>query len=265
MAVYVLDDNNNKIEALDKEGVLAAIEEAIRNGSLAGLVADAGFISKLKCCVSGDTNKMGFITQAKYNELVANNLVDTNTLYFIYDDKTAENIDTQLVEINKYINTELTYIKKYISGEKPVPVAEDARNVGGVPTGFLLVSENGQLTNKVYNAVMADTATNSTSADTAKGLSTTLITNRDSNGWVPITKTGLYALNITFTNSINQTIRFTTLISVESLANDINNTYNDGTYTVQVSYDKSSNKFTAHNTLNDNKASIESCRLLIAY
>lgn len=93
---YVLDENNNKIEALDKEGVLAAIEEAIANGSLAGLVADAAFISKVKCCVSGQTNKLAFVTQAKYNEMQAKGELTKNCYYYITDDETADDIDKLL-------------------------------------------------------------------------------------------------------------------------------------------------------------------------
>ena len=119
MAFYVLDENNNKVEALDREGVLNAIEEAIRSGGLANLVADAGFITKLKCCVSGSTNKMGFITQAKYNELKAADLLENNTLYYIYDDTSIDNIEKELQDINYYI-------KGYVAIPKAVD-AETAR------------------------------------------------------------------------------------------------------------------------------------------
>lgn len=112
---YVLDEQNNKIEAFDKEGVLNAIETAIANGSLASLLADAGFISKLKCCVTGGTNKVAFVTQAKYNELGATDALLDNCLYIITDETTSEDINASLIEIAKYIN-----------GEERVPKAKEA-------------------------------------------------------------------------------------------------------------------------------------------
>lgn len=220
MAFYVLDDNNNKIEALDKEGILNAIEVAIQDGSLANLVADAGFISKLKCCVSGVTNKMGFISQAKYNELVANDLVQPNTLYFIYDDNTAENIDLQL----SYLNSTLSNI---VTGVAKVPkaiTADDALSIGGVPVGFFLVSENGQYTNKVMRAAQADNATNATNADSATKLKTNLITARDNNGNVPITKAGLYSVTITYNTTASTGLKYNGLLSVDDLALGVHTT-----------------------------------------
>ena len=115
---YVLDENNNKVEALDKEGVLNAIEEAIANGSLANLVADAAFITKLKCCVTGGTNKIGFITQAKYNEMEKNGLIEVNTAYFITDDATLGDIETQinaLLTEDTNINNRLASLEERIN------------------------------------------------------------------------------------------------------------------------------------------------------
>lgn len=105
MAFYVLDENNNRIEALDKEGVYAVLEQAIADGSLANLVADAAFVSKLRCCVTGGTNKVAFVTQAKYNELKASNQLVTNCLYYITDDTSAEDIDEQFNALNTAINS----------------------------------------------------------------------------------------------------------------------------------------------------------------
>lgn len=100
---YCLDDNNNKIEALDKEGVYSVLDQAIKDGSLENLVADAAFVSKLKCCVSGQTNKVAFTNSAKYNELKAANALEENCYYFITDDTSVEDIDTELKAINDAI------------------------------------------------------------------------------------------------------------------------------------------------------------------
>lgn len=101
---YVLDENNNKIEAFDKEGVVAAIEEAAKNGTLESLVADTGFIKKLKCCVTGGTSQVAFVTMAKYNELKALGLLIENTAYFITDDNTFDHINETVIQINKNLN-----------------------------------------------------------------------------------------------------------------------------------------------------------------
>lgn len=100
MAHWVLDEANNKIEAFSKEEVLAVINKAIADGSLANIVADAAFISQIKCCVSGDTHLFAFVTQAKYNELKENNQLVENCYYYIIDDTTADDINAQLEIIN---------------------------------------------------------------------------------------------------------------------------------------------------------------------
>lgn len=85
---YVLDENGNRQEGLTKEEVLSILQQAINEGSLAGIEKDSAFVSKLKCCVDGGTFKMAFITQAKFNELKANSQLDDEALYFITDDTT---------------------------------------------------------------------------------------------------------------------------------------------------------------------------------
>lgn len=98
---FVLDDNNNKVPAYSAEEVLALLNKAIADGTLANIVADAAFISKVKCCVSGDTHLFAFVTQAKLNELKANNQTINNCYYFITDDTTADDINEKLEKINE--------------------------------------------------------------------------------------------------------------------------------------------------------------------
>lgn len=104
MAYYVLDENNNKVEAFDKQGVLAILAQAIADGSLENITADSAFINKLKCCVSGTTYKIGFTTQAKYNELAAAGELVENTYYFIIDDTTAEDLEEKLNSLTTKLN-----------------------------------------------------------------------------------------------------------------------------------------------------------------
>lgn len=104
MSFYVLDENNNRYEALDKEGVLAVLDQAIKDGTINNIVADAAFISKLKCCVTGGTNNVAFVTQQKYNELKAANQLRENTLYYITDDPTAEELDAILQALSNSVS-----------------------------------------------------------------------------------------------------------------------------------------------------------------
>lgn len=116
---YVLDENNNKSEAYDKEEVLAILEQAIADGSLANLVENAAFISKLKCCVSGQTNKVAFVTTDKYNELVASGNVKENTYYFITDDCTTDDINKAYEEAKQLVDAltkEMVMLKSRLNG-----------------------------------------------------------------------------------------------------------------------------------------------------
>ena len=101
---FVIDENNNKIPAYSAEEVLAVLNKAIADGSLANIVADAAFISRVKCCVSGYTHLFAFVTQAKYNELKENNQLVNNCYYFITDDTAADEINNRLEQIIESLN-----------------------------------------------------------------------------------------------------------------------------------------------------------------
>lgn len=109
MTYYVLDENNNKHEALDKEGVLALLRQAIENGDLTNVDADSAFVSKFKCCVSGTTNYIAFTSQATYNALKAADQLTPNCYYFIIDDTSADDINNKLEEIEKRLS-ELEFV-----------------------------------------------------------------------------------------------------------------------------------------------------------
>jgi hypothetical protein len=98
---HVLDDKGNKIEGLSKEEMLAVLQQAIDNGSLTGIDTDSAFVSKLKCCVGGETHYMGFVTQAKFNELKANGQLRNKAIYFITDDTTAEDFESNVEALNE--------------------------------------------------------------------------------------------------------------------------------------------------------------------
>lgn len=122
---FCLDENKNLVEALDKQGVLNALETAIRDGSLKNLVADSAFVNKLKCCVGGDTFQVAFIPQAKFNELAAVNQLKSNCLYFITDETTVDDLDETIANLNQ----ELSDIK---DGKTIVPKADDTKKINGI-------------------------------------------------------------------------------------------------------------------------------------
>lgn len=99
MNYYVIDEHGNKVQSLDLQGIMALLEKAIEDGDLNGITTDSAFVSRVKCCVGGDTVNMAFITQAKYNELVTNKLIKDNTIYFITDDTSADDMDVRLSAI----------------------------------------------------------------------------------------------------------------------------------------------------------------------
>ncbi len=116
---YVLDEHHNLIPAYDKEGVLAVLEEAISSGSLEGITADSAFITKLKCCVTGGTNRVAFVTQAKYNAMKKDGSLQSNCLYIITDDDTYDGLDTALSEVTEKVNN-------IVNDIVPVPSATKA-------------------------------------------------------------------------------------------------------------------------------------------
>ena len=119
---YVLDEKGNRKEGLTKEETLAILQQAINNGSLAGIEKDSAFVSKLKCCVGGETYQMAFITQAKYNELFTKNQLTANTFYYITDDPTEENIEANIEAIAKELDATNEIIGDIVAGKTEVVV-----------------------------------------------------------------------------------------------------------------------------------------------
>lgn len=204
---FVLDENHNLIEAYDKEGILAVLSQAIKDGSLSGISADAGFVSKLRCCVGGDTHPIAFVSQAEYNELQARGSLIKDCIYYITDDTTAENIDAQLKSINDTLNG-------IIYGVQVVPKAENANH-----------------------AKQAD------EADSAKKATVLMPTALQPNGQggIPITESGVYIVCIQDRNLTDYTISFLTdMIAVANLNSSSVSIKGSG----GVAYDKSTKSLT---------------------
>jgi hypothetical protein len=150
---FVLDENHNLVEAYDKEGVLAVLAQAIADGSLSGISEDAGFVSKLKCCVTGGTTQVAFVTQAKYNELKATDSIDSTCLYYITDDTTAEDINTLLTRLTNTVNGML-------DGTQPVGKVDPSQ----IPLTLNFVPEF----NKSYAQLKAEYEANKAETDETK-------------------------------------------------------------------------------------------------
>ena len=173
---YVLDDNNNKIEAYDKEEVLAVLEQAIKDGSLAGITADSGFITKIRSFVTGETNKIAFITQAKYNELEAAGELIPNAYYYITDDTTADDINSIL---NSLLSTTQNLVEKTTASEEKIAKIESGETV--VP--------------KATEATRSTNSVNSANATTAAKI--TLSENSGKSGKIYLQKNALYSVRVT--------------------------------------------------------------------
>ena len=93
------DSNKSKVEILDKEEVYALLAEAIQSGQLPSVDDDTAFVTKLKDPHTGLTHRVCFLTQAQYNQLVAEGKLIGNTYYFITDDTTAEDLESAIQEI----------------------------------------------------------------------------------------------------------------------------------------------------------------------
>lgn len=129
---YVLDEKGNRVEAFDKQGYLNFLQQAIENGDLAGIDAESAFVSKLKCCVGGQTYQLAFVTEAVYNQLKENNQLKLGILYFITDDTSYDILVDAINDI--------------IKGKITVPSAENSTKVNGLeivrsPAGVLKIGD----------------------------------------------------------------------------------------------------------------------------
>lgn len=114
MANYAHDENNNRIETLSKEQVYALLAAAIQQGQLPVLEQDTAFVTMVKSIVDGKSYKIGFCTQAQYNELEAQGLLEADALYIITDDDSYDDLATALTNLSndiESINTTLTALQ----------------------------------------------------------------------------------------------------------------------------------------------------------
>jgi hypothetical protein len=213
---YVIDENHNFVEGYSAQEVLSVLEQAIADGSLANVVAGQAIVDKLKCCVTGGTNQVAFVTQAKYNELKASDRIVANCLYIITDDTTADDIEASLVTINQSINEIVSVVNGILDGSKTVPNATNAR--------------------QAENATNAKSAEKALGASYLSGMSCIEAQNEE----IFITGKGIYAVVWAFGTLIN-----TDLIVITDLNTDAYGTHTitiDNGATHYLKYDSATHK-----------------------
>ena len=110
MTHYIHDELNNRIEGMSKEEIYALIDQVIASGELP-TDAQTAFVTALKSIVDGNAYKIGFCTQAEYNQLEAQGLLEQNAYYFITDDETEQDLEDAIATIN----TTLEWVVEHIN------------------------------------------------------------------------------------------------------------------------------------------------------
>lgn len=114
---HIIDDNDkNKYEAMDKAETLAAIQQIIEEGEIPTELIN-GVALTLRNPLDNTDYKIAFCTQAKYNELVANEQVEENCYYYITDDTTWDDfvdyVENILTETTSDLDQRVTELERY--------------------------------------------------------------------------------------------------------------------------------------------------------
>lgn len=121
--VYVICDNNCKYEGMTKEQILAAITQAVNEGTISDI--DTGFITSIKT-VNGKPLKFFVGTQAEYNALSV--YVKKDLFAIVTDEKGTDGIIEAIESLEKKAEEEAEKLSKVLSGETEVPKAKNAKN-----------------------------------------------------------------------------------------------------------------------------------------
>lgn len=99
LKVYALDDGANKHETMTKEQILAAIIQAIEDGTITNI--DTGFITKLQEANKKANLKIWVGTNAEFTALETK---DADTLYLFTDDPTIDDMEQAVTEVEEAQN-----------------------------------------------------------------------------------------------------------------------------------------------------------------
>lgn len=146
--VFVLDEGANQYEGMTKEQILAAITQAVNEGTISNI--DAGFVTKIQEMNKRRALKFWLGTQAEFNALSAK---ENDTFYIFTDDPTIKDIN----EILDSIKEELDLIYK---GNSPVGksnesnIANSIKGVGNYNFSKRLNNESDPITITIPKTVI---------------------------------------------------------------------------------------------------------------
>ncbi len=153
--VYVLDDGANQYEAMTREQIIAAITQAVNEGTISDI--DAGFITKIQ-----EMNKKGILkwwvgTQAEFNALETK---DSNTLYLFTDDPLYQDFINAITSVENKIQAEAT-TREEQDNSLATKIDSVEQNLNKVINGETEVKKANET--KIANIINTDSLTGSTS------------------------------------------------------------------------------------------------------
>lgn len=123
LEVFALDDGANKHLTMTREQIIAAIIEAVNNGTIGDI--DAGFITKIQELNNKGILKFWIGTNAEYAAITN---IDPNTLYLFTDDPTIEDINNRISELDiKVDGNHRTLVEQVDTLENNVAVMDSIR------------------------------------------------------------------------------------------------------------------------------------------
>ena len=93
------DSNKSKVEVLSKEQLYTVLNQLIQGGELPSVDEDTAFVTMLKSIVDGGTYKIGFCTQAQFNQLERAGELEANAYYIIIDDDSYETLSQSVSDL----------------------------------------------------------------------------------------------------------------------------------------------------------------------
>ncbi|MBR4859345.1 MAG: hypothetical protein IKU08_09215 [Clostridia bacterium] len=139
-AVYVLDGNNNYVESMTKEEILAAIQAAAAGGEFKGF-NNTAFVSKIRELNKNAEFGVWVGTQAEYNLITPK---AKNVLYLISDDPLCYDLPMKTENALKAIDEIELKLEGYDKTEQELKTGYDKteQEVKRITTDFAAVNEN---------------------------------------------------------------------------------------------------------------------------
>lgn len=123
MAFYVICDDDSKHESMTKEQIIAAIMQALENGSVGN--CDTGFVTKIKEQNSGGCITFWVGTQAQYNGIEAK---ANNCVYIITDDTSTEDTKAAFAAAVKAAEAAKESVREMVEATMPIDITDKMKN-----------------------------------------------------------------------------------------------------------------------------------------